>query len=332
MDGPFRVPPDYEVLVQHVYEALLRPGDVAFDVGAHVGRHTAPMAHCVGPTGRVLAFEPLPSCADELRRASAAGRVEVHDCALGATPGHAEFVVAVDQPAYSGLRERLYDAPTRLERLPIDVRTLDEMTAGLRSLRLVKIDVEGGEVDVLRGGRATLLRLRPVVVFEFGLRAIGNYDCSPADAFGLLDEMGYRLHGIDGRLLDAESFTQAATMQRIYDYVAVPREDGDAIEAVERVLTGPTLHLLQAKAALIVAGAYAHHVGLTPAMTRLPAWIRPLARWVGGWLFWAAAPFLMPQRHAHQASVAALSAMLEAVQRMQHPTEARRQDRRASAA
>src|SRR5262249_3039442 len=111
MDGPFRVPPDYEVLVQHVYEALLRPGDVAFDVGAHVGRHTAPMARCVGPTGRVLAFEPLPSCADELRRASAAGRVEIHDCALGATPGHAEFVVAVDQPAYSGLRERLYDAP-----------------------------------------------------------------------------------------------------------------------------------------------------------------------------------------------------------------------------
>src|SRR5690349_1373835 len=104
MEGPLRVPPDYEVLVQRVYEALLRPGDVAFDVGAHTGRHTLPMAKCVGAAGRVFAFEPLPACLAALRRDADPLCVEVHDCALGAAAGPAEFVVAVDLPSFSGLR------------------------------------------------------------------------------------------------------------------------------------------------------------------------------------------------------------------------------------
>src|SRR5262249_61803714 len=157
MDGSLRVPPDYEVLVQCVYQALLRPGDVAFDVGAHLGRHAFPMARCVGPTGRVLAFEPLPGCLAALRRGQD-DRVEIHDCALGASAGEAELVVAVDLPSYSGLRERIYDQPTRLERLPVRVRTLDEMTTGLSSLRLGKSDVDGGAKDDVRGGPASPAR------------------------------------------------------------------------------------------------------------------------------------------------------------------------------
>jgi FkbM family methyltransferase len=333
MDGTFRVPTDYEVLVQHVYEALLRPGDFAADVGAHLGRHTLPMARCVGPTGRVLAFEPLLPYFMELRRVCDPALVEIYDGALGAAAGPAEFVVALDLPAYSGLRERTYDHPTRLQRVPVQVRTLDEMTAHLPSLRLVKIDVEGGEMDVLRGGRAALRRLRPVVVFEFGLRAIGNYDSSPAAVFALLDDLGYRLYGIDGRLLDAEAFTKAATVQIIYDYVAVPCEDGAALESVERVLRGPTLGLLQAQAALTAAAAHVSRIGQTPGMARFPAWLRPAARWLGGWLFWAARPFLMPQRRAHEANVAALNGLLAALRAMQEPAAPRRrEDRPASAA
>src|SRR5262245_28889873 len=108
MDGT--VPLDYEALVQRLYEAILRPGDVAFDVGAHLGRHTLPLSRRVGRMGRVIAFEPLPQCLASLHR-DAPANVEIHDCALGAQAGPAEFVIAVDLPSYSGLRERLYDRP-----------------------------------------------------------------------------------------------------------------------------------------------------------------------------------------------------------------------------
>lgn len=320
MDGT-RIPPDYETLVQRVYETLLVEGDVAFDVGAHVGRHAREMARLVGPAGRVLAFEPLPECLAELRRLS---DVEAHACALGATAGPAEFVVAVDLPSYSGLRERLYDRPTRLERLPVAVRTLDDLADDLFSLRLVKIDVEGGELDVFRGGLRTLARLRPVVVFEFGLRAIGNYDASPGETFALLAEVGYRLYGIDGRRLDAESFAQAATVQVIYDYVAVPDEDAEAVAAVEAVLRGPTLKLLQAQAALVAARLHASRIGEAPAMSRFPAWLRPMARRLGALVFQAAGPFLAPLRRSQEANAAATAALLDAVGQMEKASVASR--------
>ena len=60
------MPPDYEAAVQRVYEAVLDHGDLALDVGAHIGRHTFPMAASVGAAGRVLAFEPLDDCRRQL--------------------------------------------------------------------------------------------------------------------------------------------------------------------------------------------------------------------------------------------------------------------------
>jgi hypothetical protein len=58
--------PDYEGMLEAVYRNALQPGDILIDVGAHVGRHAVPMTGVVGPTGRVLAFEPLPSASGRL--------------------------------------------------------------------------------------------------------------------------------------------------------------------------------------------------------------------------------------------------------------------------
>ena len=63
------VPIDYERIVQEVYEAVLDEGDTAVDVGAHAGRHTLPLARCVGEAGKVFAVEPLPACQETLRQA-----------------------------------------------------------------------------------------------------------------------------------------------------------------------------------------------------------------------------------------------------------------------
>lgn len=49
----------FEQAVRRVYSAILSQGDIVFDIGAHLGKHTLPMAELVGPTGRVLAFEPI---------------------------------------------------------------------------------------------------------------------------------------------------------------------------------------------------------------------------------------------------------------------------------
>ncbi len=222
--------PDFEACLQRLYERLLAPGDIAIDAGAHTGRHALPMARRVHPGGRVHAFEPLPFCRAELLRAIGTetpglrSTLVVHPEALGERDDEADFVVAVDLPGYSGLRPRTYDAPTRIERLPVPVRRLDGLLADLTALTYIKIDVEGGELGVLRGATELIGRFRPVVSFEFGLAAIGHYSITPADMARFWAERDYRLFDVLGRELPTEEgFIESATRQEVWDYVALPR-------------------------------------------------------------------------------------------------------------
>lgn len=244
---PEEVPSGYEGMLRELYESFLRPGDNAIDVGAHVGHHTFPIARRVTPGGRVLAFEPLDGCRAQIesgiRGAGLESTVSVFPFAVGAENAETEFVVAVDAPAYSGLRERVYDSPTRLERRPVLVRTLDAFTPDVTHLEYIKIDVEGGEYDVVRGARSTLLRLRPVVSFEFGLSSFEKYGISGLDMARLWTELRYTLFDIRGRrFFAAEEFAASAIRQEVWDYIAVPTERtseaGSMREAVSRPAAG----------------------------------------------------------------------------------------------
>jgi FkbM family methyltransferase len=235
---------NYEARVQSVYESLLRPGDVAIDVGAHLGRHLIPMARCIAPTGRVLAFEPLPTCRAALSLrfaeeglADLRSMVTIHGCALGDASGETEFVVARDALAYSGLQERVYDVPTAVERIPIEVRRLDEFTRDLDSLAYVKIDAEGGELHILRGASRTLARFRPVVTFEFGANSIGEYGITVLEMADFWFEREYRIFDILARpLATREVFANSAVVQPVWDYVALPEEAAPLAERVLREL------------------------------------------------------------------------------------------------
>ncbi len=225
------MPPDYEAVVQRVYEAVLDRGDLALDVGAHLGRHTFPMAASVGPAGRVLAFEPLDDCRRQLLaelRADSAGsaqRTAVYGWALGRERGHAEFVVALDFPAYSGLRERVYDAPTRIQKRHVRLETIDRMFVPFsrgwiwsrrRRLRFIKIDAEGGEYHILLGAKRTICRNRPVIAFEFGANSIGEYGFEPRELSRYLASVGYSVVDILGRdVSDENVFASSAGLQKV---------------------------------------------------------------------------------------------------------------------
>ncbi len=144
---------------------LLRPGDVAVDVGANIGCHTVAMARRVGETGFVIAVEPQRLLHQMLcANVALNGMVNVlalHQ-ALGAAPG--VIRVPVLDPGrvqnFGGLGLDRDDAAGE----PVPVRRLDDL--GLRRCRLIKIDVEGMESQVLDGARQTVARLRPLLYVE----------------------------------------------------------------------------------------------------------------------------------------------------------------------
>ncbi len=100
----------------------------------------------------------------------------------------------MSNPGYSGLRERRYDRPHE-DVVQTTVRTarLDDEVDADRPIHLVKIDVEGAELQVLQGGERVLSRWRPYIVLEHGLGAADRYGTRPEDVYDLLSGWGLQV-------------------------------------------------------------------------------------------------------------------------------------------
>jgi FkbM family methyltransferase len=137
---------------------LLGPGDAYFDVGANIGLMTLAAAHAVGPGGSVVAFEPHPRIFARLVENLAlngAGNALALPVALGATSAERELYAF---PGVNIGRASLVAATGGVPCGAVAVRALDAVIAEkrLRPPRLMKLDVEGFELDVLRGAAALL--------------------------------------------------------------------------------------------------------------------------------------------------------------------------------
>ena len=178
---------------------LLTPEANCVDVGANHGAVLAEMRR-VAPRGHHIAFEPLPHLCDLLRRQFP--DVEVHQAALYNEPGEAEFSYFHGQAdGWSGLRFRPLpgEQEATVEQIKVRLEVLDRVLAPDYRPAVIKIDVEGAELQVLQGAVQTLGRHRPVVIFEHGVGSANAYGTTPADVFDLFaDGVGYRTFDLDG--------------------------------------------------------------------------------------------------------------------------------------
>jgi len=168
------------------------------DVGAHGGEVLAEMRR-IAPLGHHIAFEPLPRMAAKLR--SRFPDADIRECALSDTRGEAtDFVEVLELPELSGLRAREYGAAVNTQTITVRVETLDEALPTDYVPDLIKIDVEGNELGVLRGGRTVLAAHHPIIAFEHGSGAAEHYGTTSGDVHDLLvRDLEYRVFDIDGR-------------------------------------------------------------------------------------------------------------------------------------
>jgi FkbM family methyltransferase len=172
-----------------VQEALMRelkPGATFFDIGANVGFVTIIAARLVGPSGRVVAFEPVPENVAAIRENLALNRidwVEVHETAIAREAGRASLIVS-DVSAFSRLSTTNVPTGAR-EQIEVAVNSIDEFLAGgIEPVPdVVKIDVEGAELEVIEGMQATLAAHHPVILCEV-------HDCN-AEYVELMNGLGY---------------------------------------------------------------------------------------------------------------------------------------------
>lgn len=156
----------YDVRTIEIMRRVLTRASVAVDIGAFEGsmlRHMIRFA----PDARHFAFEPLPDRYVQLKRRFPG--VNVLPYALSDAPGEQPYFEVVAYPAMSGLRHRAGLGALDVREQTVPVETLDRTIPGDVAVSFVKVDVEGGELAVFRGGLETLRRCRPVIVFECGL-------------------------------------------------------------------------------------------------------------------------------------------------------------------
>jgi len=192
--------PEAVVLMQ-----LLRPGDIAIDIGANIGTLAVPMARAVGPTGRIFAFEPQPLMF-RLLNANAAlnglSQMRLHHMALGAADGHLplpEFDYA-SPGNYSAFSYAKTPVQSGASHDSVPIRKLDDVLDSIDRCRLLKIDVEGMEPAVLDGAAALIERYKPILYLEANLR-------EPFEAvLERLNRFGYRAywHAVPG--FNADNF------------------------------------------------------------------------------------------------------------------------------
>lgn len=197
----------YEPNETYAMTRSIGKGMCVVDAGANEGLFTILAARIVGGTGTVHAFEPSPRERDRLMSnisINGLSNVKVHSEALGAAAGTATLQVAgAGHSGHNTLGDFMYASTTREVSLGVNVVPLDQVAAaeGLSRLDLLKIDVEGSEVAVLRGAGLVLNTLRPVVIAEAQDASLRNMGSSVGELIDLLRSHGYRLQvfGPSGR-------------------------------------------------------------------------------------------------------------------------------------
>lgn len=201
--------------------AVLRADSNALDVGANEGAVLESIVR-IAPAGRHIAFEPIPDL--HKRLAARFPDVEVRPVALSDVAETTELFHVLDAPAYSGLRER-EDLPRSVgdvRRIPVRTERLDDVLEDGYVPSLLKIDVEGAELNVLRGATETLHRHRPFVVFEHGAGGADLYGARPTEVFDLLKDAHLRIFDLEGSGPYTRGRFQETFTEPIWNFLAAP--------------------------------------------------------------------------------------------------------------
>jgi FkbM family methyltransferase len=176
-----------------VLRRLIKPGDVILDVGANIGYFCLLFAKWLRGTGRVYAFEPFPRTVERLKRnlelnPRLKALVHLRETAVS------DFVGSLSMSAPDEGNSGCNYLSAR-GKADVAVTTLDAFVQqeSFSRVDLIKVDVEGSEVALLKGARETLERFRPLVMIEVNPSTLGRFQHTAGDVISLLGKYRYRL-------------------------------------------------------------------------------------------------------------------------------------------
>lgn len=219
-----------------IARALCSRGDVIVEIGANVGTETVGFADIVGPSGKVFAFEPLPSNVAALKstlRLNGQRNVTVLPLAVGDRAATSAFAIPPNKHASGSGFVLCQGDPRDGRTIQVKCVTLDSLGEKIGPTRLVFVDAEGSEPAILRGGRTYVSRYRPDLVLEASpqLLARGGYRID--DLCTELAKLSYQAYRVSRLGLKKPAVCPTA---KAANWLCLHESRLGAVKAVERSL------------------------------------------------------------------------------------------------
>lgn len=212
--------------------ALVEREDTIFEIGANVGTETIGYSDIVGDEGNVVAFEPVQKNVDRVRRHLGERRHDnIHfvEKAVSSSVGTVHFKKsAVETSTGTG---HIVKGKIDEESIEVEVTMLDRFVEW--QPKLIYMDVEGSEVDVLRGGAQLIEKARPYIVCEASPKCLDRMGYTLKDLYDVLISYGYKVYEISRFGL---SQVDGLDYVRSKDWFCTPSNDDEAVKKVSRMI------------------------------------------------------------------------------------------------
>ena len=218
----------YEPDVRAALQYFLKLGNVFLDCGANIGYFSVLANNIVGETGKVVSIEANPvtfSLLEANLKTNNFG-IPVH-CALTSESGEVElFMPTEGGDVYSSLLKGGLVAGESIQSFKVLGRTLDNVVEdlSLSKVDVVKIDIEGAELDVLKSANCLLSNFRPVVITEYGTNTWPKFGATPEDLKNLAQVHSYQLRIFNLKSKNLIPITESTWLSGYANIILVPEE------------------------------------------------------------------------------------------------------------
>ena len=219
----------YEAAAERILERCAREAALIVDAGANIGWYAVRLSAAAGRAARVVAFEPVPDTAAALEANIALNgfgdRVRIVRAGLSDAPGDATiYLPEATGHVGASLQDLHPDEASRTVRIPLT--TLDREFGGDAAGRigLIKCDVEGAELLVLRGGQAVIARDRPILFLELLRKWSARFDYRPDDVIAWAARLGYDCFAVGEGGLRRCTAVDDATVETNYLFLQPDRD------------------------------------------------------------------------------------------------------------
>lgn len=205
-----------------VLRKLLEPGDCFLDIGANIGLYTLESARIVGDNGVVYAFEPNSENYRHLLRNTELNNLE-NVKAMNFGIGDERTKISLRLPKNGNKGEyTIGDVEGEIIE-DVNIEKMDDVVKkeDINKINLVKMDIEGAEIDALKGMRETINKYRPVFLIEIWKEALGRFKYTPAELVKFFEDMDY-----SGKELSTSGLKELNNPENIVeiDAIFIPNE------------------------------------------------------------------------------------------------------------